>query len=417
MDVLLEPNRSLDTMAGVSTPRLMQGFPPPPDARVTLANWRTAPFNRWAFHHVRELIPSADIPNDPASVLELPASPADLGPLRIERDAGPPMTFDRFLDETGTDGLVVLRGGRIVCERYANGMTAESPHILMSVSKSLLGLLAGVLVGRGVLTPERDVAAVVPEVGATAYRGATVRHLLDMRAGVRFDEDYLATSGPIIEYRKAGNWNPVEPGDPPADLRSFYRHLTESTGPHGGPLAYVSPNTDLLGWVIERATGARYADLMAELFWKPLGAERSAYVTVDRLGAPRCAGGVCTTVRDLARVGQLLVEGGARGGRQIVPERWVDDLVEGGDAAAWKAGNLATYFPGLAIRYRSQWYVREGPTPLLFGLGIHGQNVFVDRRRGIVIAKVSSQALPLDPAQIMLTAQAAAQLVECLAGR
>jgi CubicO group peptidase (beta-lactamase class C family) len=181
-----------------------------------------------------------------------------------------------------------------------------------------------------------------------------------MRAGISFDEDYLATSGPIVAYRKAVNWNPLEPGDTVSDLRSFYRELTNSSGPHGGPFNYVSRNTDLLGWVIERATGERYADLMSELLWKPVAAVRSAYITVDRLGAPRSAGGVCTTVRDLARVGQLMVEGGARGTTEIVPASWIDDIARNGDADAWAPGNGARYFPGLAIRYRSKWYVLDG---------------------------------------------------------
>src|SRR5262249_59035360 len=123
------------------------------------------------------------------------------------------------------------------------------------------------------------------------YDGATIRHLLDMRAGIAFDEDYLATSGPIVAYRKAVNWNPLEPGESPTDLRSFYRELTKSSGPHGGPFNYVSPNTDLLRLVSERATGARYADLMSELLWRPLGAARHAYITGHRPGAPRRAGG------------------------------------------------------------------------------------------------------------------------------
>ena len=182
------------------------------------------------------------------------------------------LSFDAFLDETSTDGLVIAHRGQIVCERYANGMTAETPHILMSVSKSLLGLLAGVLVARGDLEPDRPVTDVIPEVAATAYRGATIRHLLDMRVGVAFDEDYLATSGPIIAYRKAVNWNPLEPWRAPDGPAVLLPELTKSAGPHGGPFNYVSPNTDLLGWVIERATGMRYADLMSELLWKPMGA-------------------------------------------------------------------------------------------------------------------------------------------------
>ena len=379
--------------------RLMHGFPPTPDGQVTLTNWRTSPFNHWAFHHVRELVPSADIPNDPANTWELPSAAVDLARLGIDDD---------FLHETDTDGLAILHRGRIVVERYFNGMTAESPHILMSVSKSLLGLLAGVLTSRGALAPDRPVTDFVPEVAATAYKAATVRHLLDMRTGIAWDEDYLATSGPIVAYRKAVNWNALEPGDTPSDLRSFYRELTKSAGPHGGPLSYVSPNTDLLGWVFERATGQRYGDLLSELLWKPMGAARSAYITIDRLGAPRSAGGVCTTVRDLARVGQLLVQGGARGSVQVVPESWIEDIVRNGDPDAWKAGNLAGYYPGLPMRYRSQWYVLDGQAPLLFGMGIHGQNLFVDRSREIVIAKVSSQALPLDAGRMALTMRSVA---------
>ena len=385
----------------------MYGFPPAADAQVTLANWRTSPFNHWAFHHVREIVPSADIPNDPATARDLEASPRDLSAVGI----------DELFQATDTDGLVIVHRARIVYERYANGMTPDHPHILMSVSKSLLGLLAGALIPRGDLKPDRRVTDVVPEVAGTAYEGATIRHLLDMRAGIGFDEDYLATSGAIVAYRKAANWNPLAPGDAPSDLRSFYRELTESSGRHGGPVHYVSPNTDLLGWVIERATGRRYADLMSELLWKPIGAAHSAYITVDRLGAPRCAGGVCATVADLARIGQLLVQGGARGSAQIVPESWIDDITRNGDRDAWAAGDLAAYFPGLPLRYRSQWYVRDGAAPLVFGYGIHGQFLVVDRSREVVIAKVSSEALPMDPERIGMMIRAATRITDFLASR
>jgi len=148
----------------------------------------------------------------------------------------------------------------------------------------------------------------------------------------------------------------------------------------------VSPNTDLLGWIIERAAGRRYSDLMSELVWQPMGAAEPAYITVDRLGAPRCAGGMCTTTRDLARVGQLIVEGGARGTRQVVPTAWIEDITRKGDAEAWNAGSFVPYFPGAAMHYPDKWYVERGVAPLLFGLGIHGQNLFIDREREIVIA-------------------------------
>src|SRR5215470_10194534 len=393
---------------------LMQGFPPAPETQVTLENWRNPPFSRWAFQHVRELVPSADIANDPANVRQLVFNPIDMGALRIDAGRKAPLSFDAFLTDTRTDAIVILHGGRLVFERYANGMTAETPHILMSVSKSMLGLLAGVLVARGVLELECPVTVVVPEVADTAYEGATIRQLLDMRAGIAFDEDYLATSGVLVAYRKAAGWNPVSPGEAVSDLRSFYRQMRDRVRPHGQTFHYVSPNTDLLGWVIERAARRRYADLMSDLIWKPMGATRSAYITVDRLGAPRCAGGMCTSARDLARVGRLVAQGGARGAMQIIPERWIDDIANNGDRAAWDAGSFTAYFPGRAMHYRSKWYVERGATPVLFGLGIHGQNLYVDRQHEIVIAKLSSQALPMDEGRIARTAQTIGQILQGL---
>lgn len=380
----------------------MHGFPPALTGQATLANWRTAPFNRWAFHHVRELVPSA----------EIAAPRAGHEPwTRADRDL--PVGD---LAATDTDGLVILHRGRLVRETYAHGLAAETPHILMSVSKSLLGLLAGVLVGRGQLDPEEPVTALIPELAGTAYRGATIRQLLDMRVGVAFDENYLATSGPIIEYRKSTGWNPLAPGESPSDLRSFFQHLTKPDGPHGGRFHYVSPNTDLLGWVLERASGLRYADLMSELLWRPMGAEHAAYITVDRLGAPRCAGGICVTTRDLARVGQLIVEGGRHRGVQVVPKDWIDDIFSAGDPEAWKQGPFVPYFPGLPIHYRSKCYVVRGPEPLLFGFGIHGQHLFVDPTAEIVIAKVSSQAAPLDARRIARTLEMVEQVRRHLRG-
>ena len=368
---------------------------------VTLANWRAAPFNRWGFQHVRELIPTADIPNDPRRVRDLPVQMRSIE-LRVEPDTGEPLTLERFLAETDTDGLVILHRGRVVAEHYANGMTAETPHILMSVSKSMMGLVFGSLG----IDAERPVTDFVPEVTATAYAGASVRNLLDMRAGVKFDEDYLATTGPIVEYRKASGWNALGPGETAGDLHSFYTALAERDGPHGGRFHYISTNSDLLGWVIERGTGRRYADLASEHLWKPIGAERNAYITVDRLGAPRCAGGMCVTVRDLARVGQWMIEH---------PSRWIEDIEKNGDRTAWDKGSFVPYFPGLPIHYRSQWYVLHGAAPLVFGVGIHGQNLFIDRKNELVIAKVSSQAMPLDAPRIALTMRAVSQLRKHLA--
>ncbi len=375
----------------------MDTFPAAPERQVTLANWRTAPFSSWAFHHVRELIPSADIDIAPDRVRPLEIAPADLTGLQIDGPEGP-ATFEQALAETCTDGLVVLKDRRIAFERYANGMTDRTPHICMSVSKSLLGMLAGILAERGALDVTAPATLYVPELKGTAFEATTIRHLLDMRTGVLFDEDYLATSGPIIEYRKAQGWNPTPPGEPPSDLRSFLLSLMKTCAPHGGATHYVSPCTDLMAWILERATGQRYADLLSAHLWQPLGAATPSYITVDRLGAPRAAGGVCVTTRDLARVGQMIADGGAG----IVPGNWIEDIFENGDADAWTAGDLAPHLPGVPLHYRSKCYVLRGSSPSLMALGVHGQYLFVDPSSNIVVAKHGSRPAPLDAANDVL---------------
>ena len=365
---------------------VMQGFPPAEPNRASLANWRKAPYCHWAFHHVREIIPSAKISNDPIDVWELESGAIDTSSLGL----------DDAMVKTDSDAVVVLHKDKLVHETYRNGMTWQDPHILMSVSKSMLGLVAGTLVERGELAENDLVTKYVPELENTAYAGAKVRDLLDMRAGILFEEDYLATDGPIIDYRFAANWNPVPKDYVASDLRSFMSLLTRSDGPHGGRFHYVSPNTDLLAWVFERATGIRYAELVSERLWRPLGAEAAGYITVDRIGGARAAGGKCMLARDLARVGMMMANGGKRDGKQVVPASWLEDIIKNGDPQAWKDGDFYNKMGQREIHYRSKWYIQRDSEPLIFGVGIHGQFLFVDPAKKLSVAWFASRNSPLD---------------------
>jgi len=380
----------------------MQKFPADTDKQVTLANWRQGPFNQWAFHHVREIVPSADIANDPGNVWTLEESPVNLGGVSIDCEDEGLMSLSGFCHYSQTDALLVLHRDKIVYEHYDRGMDRYSPHILMSVSKSLLGIVAGILEDKGILDTEEQVTTYLPELSNTAYQGATVRHLLDMRTGVEFDEDYLATSGPIVDYRKSTNWNPLEPGETPTDLRSFFNQLTTKKHEHGMQFSYTSPNTDLLGWVIERTTGETYASVLRNCLWQPMGAEYSGYITVDRLGAPRAAGGICTTLRDLARVGRLIVNGGkGDNNKPVISTQWIKDTQTCGNRDAWDNGNFAADFPDLPMSYRSKWYVLharpEDEATWLVALGIHGQNIYIDIDNEFVMIKFASHSQPLEP--------------------
>ena len=399
---------------------LMSGFPAAAGQQVSLANWRQSPFNRWAFHHVRELLPTAPVAHEGANTRELPAAATvDLDAIVFECHGDRSrVSVAAMLDATSTDAFMVLHRGAVVVEQYRNGMSAGTPHILMSVSKSLTAIVAAALEARGLLDPQAPVLHYLPETAGSAFDGASVRHLLDMRTGVRFDEEYLAGSGPFIDYRIATGWNLAEPGAAPTDLRIFLAGMQGLDGPHGGPTRYISPGTDLLGWVLERAAGRRFADLLSELLWVPMGAENDAFVTVDRLGAPRTAGGICTTARDLARVGQLLLEGGSRDGVAVVPAQWLLDTRTGGDRAAWLTGDFAGSMSERPLCYRNQWYaMREGGDGPLFGIGIHGQFVYVDPRAQMVVVKFSSQPEPADDVKDRLSLDGFWALGEALGPR
>jgi CubicO group peptidase (beta-lactamase class C family) len=375
---------------------------------ATLANWREQPFSRWAFRNVARLIPTAAIANVPDDVWRLDSARQPLDGFSVRAQGGAQLGLGDFLTATATDALVVLQDGVIVFETYDNGTTAETPHIIMSASKSITGLIAGILSTRGDLDLGAEVATLVPEVAHTAYQGATLRQLLDMRTGIALD---LAAQS---AYAAATAWDPVPPDQPASDLKSFYRGLSIKPQPHGGPFRYVSANTDLLGWAIERATGASFAALVSELLWQPLGVEQPASITTDHQGQARTTGGFSMVARDLARIGQMLLDNGARDGRQIVPASWIDDLWRNGDRDAWRNGEWQKLFPYRSFAYRGGWYVIDDEPKTLFAMGIHGQNLFVDPANRLVIAKLSSQGAAVDTATWALTHRALPEFRRCL---
>jgi CubicO group peptidase (beta-lactamase class C family) len=406
---------------------LMTGFPPGPEAQVTLANWQDPPYSRWAFRHMRELIPSHPIPagpDGPGGAAALPAAPWPLPDPPVGRIDGSTATAAEVFADTYTDALVVLKDGHLVAERYDAGMTAATPHLLMSVSKSLVGCVAGVLADRGQLDPAAPVTAYVPEAGNSGYAGATVRHLLDMRTGVAFRETYAELDAEVRVMERSMGWRPAQPGDP-AGAYSYLVTLGRA-GPHGGEFTYRSADSDMLGWVCERASGTRMADLIGALIWQPMGAERDGEITCDPLGSAVHDGGVSATARDLARFGQLLVDDGfARGGSGGSPPPGPAE--PGGYPVVPAAWLAATRAPGPGVReafaatenelvlpggwYRNQFWVIPGTGgPVLVCLGIHGQLVYADRATRTVVVKLSSWPDPQHTGYLLDTLRACAAL-------
>jgi CubicO group peptidase (beta-lactamase class C family) len=389
------------------------------EPRATLANWQDPPYNRWAFQHVRELIPTAKIARSAHLMRRLPRAELELGAVTFfsgDRE----LTVQQFLAETYTDGFMVLQDGRVAYEQYFNDMTPDTPHLLMSVSKSVTSTVAGILAGRGVLDGDAEVTEIVPELAGTSFDGATVQDLLDMRAGTKFNEDYADPAADVRTYESVYLWRPPGAADghraAPADALEYIATL-ENDGQHGGPFRYRSILTDALALVIERAAGERLHELIARELWQPMGAEFDAEITLDAHGNPMADGGVCATLRDIARFGLLFGDQGRVGSRQVVPPWWIDDTIAGAadGAAAFMAGdNPPGYPPG--SHYRNCWWVREPALPFYHASGINGQHVFVHGPSRTVIAKLSTWPVAWSESMYGLTIDAVLAIARTLTG-
>jgi CubicO group peptidase (beta-lactamase class C family) len=335
--------------------------------------------------------------------------------VELPRFDGSTGTLDEVAADTWTDALVVLHDGEIVEERYLSGMTDATPHLLMSVSKSIIGCVAGSLVADGVLHPDDEVRRYVPEVAGSGYDGATVRNLLDMRTGVRFSEAYTDPDAEVRVMERSMGWRPMESGDPVGAYAYLLTLASESE--HGGRFTYRSADTDMLGWVCERAAGRRMAALVSARIWQPIGAEHDAELTCDAVGTGIHDGGISATARDLARFGQLLLDDGRIDGVEVVPPSWLADARTPWQdvRAAFAASDNEPVLPG--GWYRNQfWFVPGRTGDLLLCLGIHGQMVCVDRSTRTVCVKLSSWPQAQNVAHLVDTVRAFGAVGASLAG-
>jgi CubicO group peptidase (beta-lactamase class C family) len=368
----------------------MTGFPPAKQSLVTLATWQDEPNLRWAFRHMREIMASQNIPADrhTTRALQVAATASALA-APVTRLDGTKTTAEEVFASTWTDALLVLHDGKLVDERYYAGMTDRTPHLLMSVSKSIVGCVAGILADRGLLDTSAPVTMYVPEAATSGYGDAEVRHLLDMRTGVAFRETYTAPDAEVRVMERSMGWRPRLLDDPVGT----YQYLTtlSKADRHGGPFAYRSADTDMLGWVCERASGTRMADLISDLLWVPMGAERDAEVTCDPVGSAIHDGGISAVARDVARFGQMLLDDGMVGGCPVVPAGWLLDSHNPGTdvRAAFAQTDNESVLPGGWYRNKF-WFVPGAQGTALVCLGIHGQMVYVNRSTRTVGVKLSS---------------------------
>ncbi|MCB1465507.1 MAG: serine hydrolase [Nitratireductor sp.] len=354
---------------------------------MSLANWRERPYSTWSFQHVSEIVPSAIICADPPLRDVQPHAQLEDREITID---GSTTSLCGFLAHSETDAFAVSFPGTPLALWTSRTVDLRLPHLIFSVSKSVTGILSGILADLGELDTSKPVSHYLPQMDGCGYGDCPLQHLLDMRVSLNFKEDYLDNSGGYARYRRSTAWNPPVPGVEQEGMVEFLATIAKGEGPHGGKFHYLSPNADLAATIVEMAAGTSYAQAMSDLLWRPMGAEADAQITVDFRGAPRGSGGISATLGDLSRLGRLLLDGGASDGRQIVPLPWLDKLEAGGDRDAWRDGDFAAFIPGGS--YRDFWYRSAGKA--FFGIGIHGQWLYCDPENGMVAVRLASQKLP-----------------------
>jgi CubicO group peptidase (beta-lactamase class C family) len=343
-------------------------------ASIPREDWDRAPWNRWSFQHVRELVPTAQVWRGPGPAAALPVALQDIDGVAFESD-GQPATVGSFFEANYADGFLVLHRGRVVAERYFNGMTSHSQHLSQSVAKSVVGTVAGILIGRGVLDPAAPVTFYLPELEATAYRGATVQQVLDMTTGVVFDETYTALDSHIAKMDVASGWKARKDPSWPTHVFELILQLQASQSVHGAIFNYRSVETDVLAFVLQSATGLLLPELVSRELWAPMGAEEDAYFTVDPAGYGLADGGFNATLRDYARFALLHLGGGEIGGRRLLPSSWLEDTRFAARPDLFQ-GVYRDILPRGA--YRNQFWIEDVERGAYMARGVFGQLIYID---------------------------------------
>lgn len=305
----------------------------------------------------------------------------------IELESGK-QQFHEIAESQYIDGILILKDGQIVVESYYGHLTAERPHLMMSVSKSVVGLLAGQLAAQGVVDLAKPVADYVPALESSGWGPDSLRTLLDMRDGADYTEDYEDMNSTVRQQDCAVGWTDADycPVNGPRGGYEFFPTVGRNDD-NLGKFVYKSGTTDAIGWVLEEAAGEPLAQLISKYIWQPMGAEFDASITVDESGFVLADGGMNATLRDLGRFGLLVLAGGKAFNKQVVPADFIADIHGQPGDPDWPSSSEPR---GWSPYYRSFWWGQGNEDRGVMGLGIHGQYLLVDPAAGIVISMFSS---------------------------
>lgn len=305
-----------------------------------------------------------------------------------ERPQALPETFNykneersvaEFLSRTNTTALLVLKEGEISYEDYFLGTTEADYRISWSTAKSFLSALFGIAVEEGhIKSLDTPVSDYDPRLKNSGYDGVSIKDVLQMSSGVRFDEDYMAFNSDINRFGRTFALG--------GSIDDFALSLVNEREP-GSFLHYVSIDTHVLGMVLRAATGRTIQDYFSEKLWSKLQPESSVFFIVDNENEPMVLGGMNLRTRDFAKLGLLYLNGGKWNGEQVVAESWVRQSVTP-DAPHLMPGERDS--SDLSLGYGYQWWLPVNADQEFMAIGVYDQFIFVDEKSGVVIVKNSA---------------------------
>lgn len=353
---------------------------------LTLESFQFGPVNRWTFSHMREIIPTVNIPRDTNRFLMLNNSDDLVADFSVEFQ-GRKQSIDEIAVHQFIDGLLIIKDGEIVVENYYGHLTQDRPHLMNSVSKSIVGLVAGKLAAQGVIDLEKPVSHYVPALAKSGYGPDSLQTLLDMRDGSDYTETYADFTTTFRLQDCAIGWTDADycPKNGPIGLYEFLPTVGREKSKLG-TFSYRSGSTNVIGWVLEAVTKQPLAELISEHIWQPMGAEFDANITVDEGGFVLADHGISATLRDLGRMGLLVLNDGKAFGNEVIPSKFIQDIRGQQGDPKWPYPGLGGYKP----YYRSFWWGEGNPGGDISGYGIHGQFVRVVPEAGLVITMYST---------------------------
>lgn len=309
----------------------------------------------------------------------------ELDELVLQLPEGRSESLEQYLSDNQVDGLLVLHQGRVVYERYLDGMQARDAHAWASMSKSLIGLLAAQLIEENHLDPSAPLAHYVPELMHTPLGTASVQQNLNMEVALA----YLPQLPPDLGLFAAAGLLPRRAGMP-GTIQDFLRTATRPVDrSHGSLFYYQNAATEAIAWALQRITERPLASLVSERIWRPMGAQDAAEYSVDSQGTAFAAGGLSSTLRDAARFGELVRNQGRVQGRQVVPAAAVARIRQT-PSTANQERVAQTGRTGFA--YANFWWHPTAAAGALYASGRFGQRLYIDPRREVTIAQFGAYA-------------------------